>query len=225
VTARIVGVVGHVEQYGLDRASSAKPQIYYSLYQLPDEALPVFRNEVTFAVRTSGNPGSILPNVRKAVHDVIGDQPVYNIRTTRELVSGSIARQRFPMILLAAFSALALVLACVGIYGVLAYSIAQRVPEIGIQMALGATRWDVIRMLLQQGLWLTVIAVSIGTAAALVLTKVLSSFSHLLYGVRSADPLTFTAASLSLVMAALLACFIPATRAARLDPMNALRHD
>jgi len=225
VTARIVGVVGHVEQYSLDSASSGKPQIYYSLYQLPDEALPIFRNEVTFAVRAKVEPGTILPNVRKAVHDVIGDQPVYNIRTTRELVESSIARQRFPMILLAAFSISALMLACVGIYGVLAYSTAQRAPEFGIRMAVGATKWDVIRMLLQQGLRLTVVAVVIGAAAALVLTRVLSSFSHLLYGVRSTDSLTFAAASLALIAAALLACFIPANRAARLDPMDALRHD
>jgi predicted permease len=225
VTARIVGVVGHVEQYALDSAGSGKPQIYYSLYQLPDDALPIFRQEITFTVRAKVEPGTLLPNVRKAVHDVIGDQPVYNIRTTRELVEGSIARQRFPMILLTAFSVLALLLACVGIYGVLAYSIAQRVPEIGIRMAVGATKSDVIRMLLQQGLRLTVFAVAIGTGIALVLTRVLSSFSHLLYGVRSTDPFTFAAVSLALIAAALLACFIPANRAARLDPMHALRHD
>ena len=127
--------------------------------------------------------------------------------------------------LLATFAELALMLACVGIYGVLAYSTSQRLPEFGIRISLGATRWDVIWMVLQQDLRLTMIAVLIGTGAGLALTKVLSSFSHLLYGVGAADPLTFGAASLALIAAALLACLIPAYRAARLDPMIALRQD
>jgi predicted permease len=223
--ARIVGIVGHVRQYGIDGSGVEQSQIYYSLYQLPDEALPIFRNEVTFAVRTPLDSADVIPAVKNAVYGVSGDQPVYNIRTVRELVAGSMVRQRFSMILLSAFSGLALLLASVGIYSVISYSVAQRVPEIGVRMALGATRWDVLRMLLGQGLRLAAIGVAIGTAAAVALTRVLSSFSHLLYGVRATDPVTLLAASLCLVMAALLACFIPARRAARLDPMNVLRHD
>ena len=225
VAARIVGVIGHVEQYGIDGSGGEKPQIYYSLYQLPDEALPIFRGEVSFAVRTRLNLAAVLPAIKSAVHGVSGDQPVYNVRTMRDLVSGSMARQRFPMILLVAFAILALLLATVGIYGVISYSTAQRVPEIGIRMALGATKWDVLKMLVAQGLRLAFAGVAIGGAAAVMLTRVLSSFSHLLYGVHATDPLTFVAVSLCLVVAALVACYIPGRRAAQLDPMIALRHD
>jgi len=225
VAARIVGVVGHVEQYGIDGSGGEQPQIYYSFYQLPDEALPIFRNEVTFALRTPLSSAAVLPAIKNAVYGASGDQPVYNIRTMRDLVSGSMARQRFPMILLVAFAILALLLATVGIYGVISYSTARRVPEIGIRMALGAAKWDILQMLVRQGLRLAVTGVAIGAVAAAVLTRVLSSFSHLLYGVHADDPLTFAAVSLCLILAALLACYIPARRAARLDPMTALRHD
>jgi len=129
--------VGHVEHYGLDGATGEKPQIYYAFYQLPDEAVPVFRSEVTVAVRTSLMLASVMPAIRSAVRQAGSDQPVYNIRTMRELVSGSMARQRFPMVLLVAFAALALLLAWVGIYGVISYSTARRVNEIGIRIALG----------------------------------------------------------------------------------------
>jgi putative ABC transport system permease protein len=129
------------------------------------------------------------------------------------------------MLLLVAFSILALLLACVGICGVVSYSIAQRVPEIGIRMALGAESWDVLRMLLRQGLRLAAVGVAIGACGALVLAKVLPSFSHLLYGVRATDPWTLLAVSFCLIVATLLACFIPASRAARLDAMKALRHE
>ncbi len=225
VPARIVGVVGHVEQDGIDGAEGEKPQIYYSFYELPDETLPIFRNEITFAVRTPLNPAVMMPVIKNAVYGASSDQPVYDIRTMREIVSGSMARQRFPMILLVAFAVLALLLATVGIYGVISYSTAQRVPEIGIRMALGATRRHVLRMLLGQGLRLAAIGVGMGAAAAAMLTRALSSFSHLLYGVRATDPLTFLVVSLCLIMAALLACYLPARRAAQLDPMAALRQD
>jgi predicted permease len=225
VSARIVGVVGHVEQYGIDGSGGEKPQIYYSFYQLPDEALPIFRSEVTFAVRTRLNSAAVMPAIKNAVYGARGDQPVYNVRTMRDLVSGSMARQRFPMILLVAFALLALLLATVGIYGVISYSTAQRVPEIGIRMALGAAKWDILQMVVGQGLRLAFVGLAIGAVAASILTRVLSSFSHLLYGVGATDPLTFVAVSLCLAAAALFACYIPARRAAQLDPMTGLRHD
>jgi ABC-type antimicrobial peptide transport system permease subunit len=220
-----VGVVGHVEQYGIDGSGGEQPQIYYSFYELPDETLPIFRNEITFAVRTALNPAVVMAAIKNAVCGASGDQPVYNIHTMRELVSGSMSRQRFPMILLVAFAVLALLLATVGIYGVISYSTAQRVPEIGIRMALGATRWNVLQMLLGQGLRLAVIGVGIGAVAAAILTRVLSSFSRLLFGVRATDPFTLIVVSLCLITAALLACYIPARRAALVDPMTALRQD
>ena len=225
VAARIVGVVGHVEHYSLDGAEGEKPQIYYSFYQLPDDAVPVFRGEVTLTVRTPLDGATVVPAIEHAVYQSGDDEPVYNIRTMRDLVAGSMTRQRFPMILLVAFAVLALLLACVGIYGVISYSMAQRVQELGIRMALGAVEWDVVRMVIWQGLRLALAGIAIGAVAALILTRVLSSFSHLLYGVQANDPLTFIAASFVLLSAALLACYLPARRAARLDPLAALRHE
>jgi putative ABC transport system permease protein len=225
VAARVVGVVGHVEHYGLAAAVAEKPQIYFSFYQLPDEEVPVFRQEIAFVVRTARPDASVMPAIQQAVSESGSDQPIYDIRTMQELVSKSMDGQRFPMILLSAFAILALLLACVGIYGVISYSMAQRVREIGIRMALGAMRRDVLQMVIGNGLRLALAGVAIGTLAALILTRVLSSFSHLLYGVHSGDPLTFVVVSTLLLGAALLACYIPARRAASVDPMVALRYE
>jgi predicted permease len=223
--ARIVGVVGHVEHSGLDGSMGEKPQLYYSIYQLPDEALPVFRNQITVAVRTGRDADGLLPALRDAVRQAGSDQPVYNIRTMQELVSGSMGRQRFPMLLLVAFALLALVLAIVGIYGVISYSTIRRVNEIGIRMALGATKRDVLRMIVGQGIRLAVAGVSIGSVAALAVTRLLSSFSHLLYGVGANDPAILVAVAVVLVAAAALACYIPARRAASLEATAALRQE
>jgi predicted permease len=225
VAARIVGLVGHVEQYGLDGSAREKPQIYYSFYQLPDDAVPWFRDEVSLVVRTPLDASTIMPAIKSAVYQAGSDQPIYNIRSMQALVSESMAGQRFPMVLLSAFAVLALLLASVGIYGVISYSMTQRVRELGIRMALGAVRRDVLRMVIGQGLRLALAGVGIGVAGALILTRVLATFSHLLYGVRAADPLTFLAVSLVLLGTALLACYVPARRAARVDPMIALRHE
>ncbi len=153
------------------------------------------------------------------------DLPIYNVRTMRDLVPGSMSNQRFATVLLSAFAILALLLAAIGIYGVISYLTFQRIPEIGIRMALGATKWDVLQMLLGHGLKLGVAGVATGAVAALILTRILSSFSRLLYGVQETDPLTFVAVSACLMLAVLLACYIPARRAAHLDPMIALRHE
>jgi predicted permease len=225
VTARIVGVVGHVEQHGVDSPEHEKPQIYYCFYQLPDEGLPIFRNEVMFVVRTPLDPAAVMPAIKRAIYGASGDQPVYDIRSMGDLLSHSMAHQSFPMILLSGFAVLALVLATVGIYGVVSYSTAQRLPEIGIRMALGATRSDVLQMLIRRGIRLAFIGVAIGVFASVILGRLLSGFSHLLYGVRSTDPLTFVVVSLCLLVTALCACYIPAHRAAHLDPMSVLRHD
>jgi putative ABC transport system permease protein len=222
---RIVGVVGHVEQYALDGSWAEHPQIYYSFYQLPDELVPGFRKAVTFTVRTPLDPNSVMPVIKNVVYGAGNDQPIYHIDTMRNLVARSMAKQSFPMLLLVAFAVLALLLASVGIYGVISYSTAKRVPEIGIRMALGAEKWDVLRMLIAQGFRLAIAGVAIGAVAASILTRVLSSFSRLLYGVRANDPLTFIAVSLFLIFAALLACYFPARRAAQLDPMVALHEE
>jgi predicted permease len=225
VAVRVVGVVGHVEHYGLDGAVREKPQIYYSFYQLPDEAMSIFRDEVWLVVRTPLDASTIMAAIRSAVYQAGSDQPIYNIRTMQALVSASMDGQRFPMILLSAFAILALLLASVGIYGVISYSMAQRVRELGIRMALGAVKRDVLQLVIGQSLRLAIAGVAIGVAGALILTRMLASFSHLLYGVQAADPLTFIAVSAVLLSAALVACYVPARRAARVDPMVALRHE
>jgi putative ABC transport system permease protein len=225
LAARIVGVVGHVEHYGLDGSTGEKPQIYYSFYQLPDDAISIFRDEVAVAVRTSLDRASVLPAIREAVLQAGSDQPVYNVRTMEELVAGSMSRQRFPMILLVAFAGLALLLAFVGIYGVISYSTARRFHEIGIRIALGAVKSDVLRLVLGRGLRLAAAGVAVGALVSLVLGKVVSGFSRLLYGVTAADPLILSAVSILLIAAAGLACYLPARRAAALEPTIALRQD
>jgi predicted permease len=225
VAFRIIGVVGHVEHYRLDGSLGEKPQIYYSFYQLPDEAVPAFGVDVTLAVRTPLDVAAVMPAIKKAVFEAGADQPVYNIQTMQELVSRSMGRQRFPTLLLAAFAGLALTLASVGTYGVISYSTSQRMHEIGIRIALGASRRDVLRMIIGQGVRLALIGIAIGTSAALILAKALPSFSHLLYGIAASDPLTFAGTSFVLMSTAILACYVPARRAAQLDPTIALRSE
>jgi putative ABC transport system permease protein len=164
-----------------------------------------------------------MPAIRNVIYGAGKDQPVYNVQTLQQIVSDSMASQRLPTILLGAFAVLALLLASVGIYGLISYSVTLRVKEIGIRMALGAERRDVLRMVVAQGLGLTVAGLLIGAAGALLLARLLSSFSRLLYGVRTSDPLTFMTVSLVLVGVSVLACYLPARRAARIDPMDALR--
>jgi predicted permease len=224
VSAEIVGIVGHVDHYALDSSVGEKPQIYFSFYQLPDEAMPVFRS-VAVVVRAQSSAASVMAAVRNAVHEAGGNQPIYNMRTMPELVSRSMGRQRFPMLLLVAFAVLALLLACVGIFGVISYSTARRVKEIGIRMALGATRPNILRMVVGEGLRLAVAGVLTGMVAALALGRLVSRFSRLLYGVRAGDPLILLTVSAMLIGAALLACYIPARRAASLEPTDSLRQE
>jgi predicted permease len=223
-TARIVGVVGHAKHWDLSGADPArdKPQIYASFYQLLDQWVPAFSKDLTITIRTSLDMPTILPAIKNAVHS---DQSVYNVHTMQEFVSASMTSQRLSMILLATFAGLALLLASIGIYSVISYSTAQRIPELGIRMALGAGRQDVLQMVIWQGLRLALVGIAIGAVAASILSRAVSSFSHLLYGVRASDPLTFIAVSFALLSAALLACYPLARRAAHLDPMIALRHE
>jgi predicted permease len=223
---RIVGVVGHVKLFGLDdNARSIRNEAYLSLYQDPDEWVASGYPDTTVLVRTSLDLGSVLPEIKNAVNAAGGDQPVYHVQTMQEIASQSMASQRFPMLLLGAFAGLALLLATVGIYGVISYSVAQRTHEIGIRMALGADGREVFRMVIGDGLRLTFAGLAIGLAAAVVLARFLSSFSRLLYGVGASDPVTFAGVSVMLAGVAIFACYIPARRAARVDPMVALRYE
>jgi putative ABC transport system permease protein len=164
---------------------------------------------------------SLAMPLRNAVWAVDKDQPVSNIRDMEEIVAAAMARQRFSTMLLGIFAALALVLAAVGIYGVMSYSVAQRTREIGVRMALGAQRSDVLRMTMGQGFKLVALGVVIGLAASLVLTRVMAS---LLFGISATDPFTFIAISLVLLAVAMLASYIPSLRATRVDPMVALHY-
>jgi predicted permease len=225
-TARVIGVVGHVRHWGLGDSGTYNPsQIYISFYQLPDEWAQAFARDLSVAVRAPLDAATIMPAIQNVVYGTGKDQPMYNVQTMQQIASDSMASQRLPMVLLGAFAVLALLLASVGIYGVLSYSVSQRIQEIGIRMALGAGRRDVLRMIIGQGLRLAVAGLLIGMAVALLLARLLSSFSRLLYGVRTSDPLTFMTTSLVLVGVSVLACFFPARRASRIDPMIALKYE
>jgi putative ABC transport system permease protein len=207
----IVGVVADVHHLGL--ASDCSPEVYLPFAQSP---LPNF----AVAVRTDSNPAALAEAVRHIVAGADRNQSVYDISTLEERLAQSIAPQRHQTIILAMFAAVALSLAAVGVYGVMAYVTSQRVPEIGIRMALGATSGDVFKTVLGEGFKLTMAGVIAGLAGATALTRVISSF---LYGVGVTDPVTFASASLLLIAIALLACYSPARRAAKTDPVKALR--
>ena len=222
---RIVGVVGHVRHWGLgNEGSLTQAQAYYPLYQIPDDWVTASQGfpNTTIIVRTPLPPSALIPAIKNVIHGIGKDQPIYNVETMQEIASESMSAQRFPMILLGAFAVLALLLASVGIYGVISYSVTQRAHEIGIRMALGAEKQNIFRMIIGQGLRLALAGLVIGIAAALVLTRLLA---NLLYGVKSSDPLTFIAVSTLLTAIAVLACYIPARRAMRVAPMVALRHE
>ncbi|PYP87523.1 MAG: ABC transporter permease [Candidatus Angelobacter sp. Gp1-AA117] len=223
---RIIGVVGHVKHWGLGELTpTTQMQVYGCFYQINDEWMPVMQPSTTVLVRTRLDERSLLDAVRKTVYGAGNEQPIYGVKTMQETVSASMATQSFPMVLLMAFAGLALVLATVGIYGLLAYFVQRRTQEIGIRMALGAQRQDVFRMLIARGLKLNLAGIAIGISSALLLARVLSSFSNLLYGVGVNDPLTLIAASSVLTLTAILACYVPARRAAMVAPTEALRQE
>jgi predicted permease len=211
---QVVGVVNDVRQREL--ASEPTPQMYLT-YEQAGFFAPRF-----LVVKTEGDPLALAGTVRKTVWEVDGDQPVSNVNTMEGVLSESLARQRFSTLLLGVFAGLALVLAAVGIYGVMSYSMAQRTREIGIRMALGAQRRDVLKLAVGQGLRLVAVGVLLGLAGALALTRVMSS---LLFGVSATDPATLVTISLILIAVALVASYIPARRAAKVDPLIALRYE
>jgi putative ABC transport system permease protein len=172
--------------------------------------------------RTSGTPAALAPSVRGAVLSIDPDQPVFNIKTMDDILAASVATRRISMLLLSGFAGLALLLAALGVYGLISYSIAQRTHEIGLRMALGATGRDVLKLVLRQGMSLVLVGVTLGLASAFALTRVMSS---LLYEVSASDPVTFIGVALLLIAVALVACLIPARRAMKVDPMVALHYE
>jgi putative ABC transport system permease protein len=214
----IVGVVGHVKHYSLD--AEGREQIYFP-HQQPLYGGFVPR-DMTLAVRTSLDPAGVTSAIREQVFAVDRDLPLYNIATMDQLVSTSVAQPRLNLSLLVAFAALALILAAVGVYGVMAYAVTQRTHEIGIRMALGALPADVLCQVLVEGGRLAAFGVALGLVAALALTRLMST---LLFGVKPTDPVTFGAVAAVLVFVALAACYVPARRATGVDPIIALRYE
>jgi putative ABC transport system permease protein len=209
----IVGLVGHVKHKGLEGESRVQYYIPHTQMQNPNMFL---------VVRTNGDPSSLTGAVRSAIRGFDKDLPVYRVKTMEQFVADSMAQRRFAMTLLGIFAAVAMVLAAVGLYGVMSYSITQRSHEIGIRMALGARAADVLRLVIGQGMLLAVIGVAIGIAGAFALTRLMA---NLLFGVKASDPMTFAAIAAVLTLVALLACFVPARRATKVDPMVALRYE
>jgi putative ABC transport system permease protein len=177
---------------------------------------------MTFVVNTTSDPAEMAPAVERELRAIDPDQPVSDVRTMKQVMADTVARARFNTLLLALFAGLATLLAAVGIFGVMNYSVTLRTREIGLRMALGAQPGQVLMLILKQGLLLTLIGIGIGLAGALALTRIMSS---LLFGVNATDPVTFTALVLLLTVVSLLACYIPARRATKVDPLIALRYE
>jgi putative ABC transport system permease protein len=209
----IVGVVADTKLYGLD--NPARLEVYSPYRQRPSA-------DMNLVVRSTMDPASLTSAIRASVAAIDKDQPIFDVHTMQQLVDDSISTRRLTLVLLGIFSALALILAAIGIYGVMAYSVALRTQEIGIRMALGAQQKDVLRLILGQGARIAFFGVTIGLVAAAALARLLSS---LLFSVSASDPITFAAVSILLVAIALLACYIPARRALRVDPIIALRYE
>jgi putative ABC transport system permease protein len=209
----VVGEVDNIKAFGLERPDL--PTVYRPYAQRPFVL-------VAFTIRTAGDPAALLHSAQQAVWDVDKDQPIFRTLPLSTLATQSVALRRVSTLLLAAFATLALLLAAVGIYGVMAYAVARRTHEIGTRMALGAQPNDVLRLVLGQGARLTVSGVGIGVVAALVLTRFMAS---ILFGVGASDPLTFAGVAILLAVVALAACYIPARRAMRIDPMAALKYE
>jgi predicted lysophospholipase L1 biosynthesis ABC-type transport system permease subunit len=209
----IVGIVGNVRQFGL--AGQPTPHLYAPFDQWP-------LDEVTAVIRGSRPTSAVLVGARTVVRELDAELPMYDAQPLDQLVAESVARRRFFALLLAGFAAVALLLAAIGIYGVIAYAVQQRSREIGIRIALGATRDRVVGMVIRQGLLLTLIGTAVGLAGAAALTRFLRG---LLFAVSATDPVTFIVVPAVLVVVALLACAIPARRAVAVDPATAIRSD
>jgi putative ABC transport system permease protein len=209
----VVGVVGHTKHEGLDAEN--RLQLYLPYAQQPRPLLAV-------AVRTAGEPAGYVNQMRRAVQAIDPDQPISAVRTMDELIAQSVGQRRLSMLLLSLFSGIALLLASLGIYGLMSYSVAQRSRELGVRIALGADRADVLRLVLRQGMSLALTGIAIGVGVAFALTRLVSSQ---LYDVRATDPATFAGMAVLLGLTALAANLIPALRATRVDPAVVLREE
>jgi putative ABC transport system permease protein len=222
VVLEIVGVVAHVKQFGLDEANPVNMQFYVPISQIPSDYLGDVLRQVSFVVRGSSGAALLSQSVRAALSQIDSSQPLYELKTYKEVVKSQTELQRFTAMLLASFAGIALFLAALGIYGVLSYGVEQRVHEIGIRMALGATTSDVLRVLVGTAMLTVLVGLGAGSLVALALTRYMRS---VLYGVRASDPLVFGGIAGLLTVVALLASLAPARRATKIHPMVALRSD
>ena len=224
VEAEIVGVVNHIKQWGPDNdpKGAVEAQFYYPFMQLPEKLMPLVAKAVAVVIRTKGDPAALVEPVRHAVAEIDARQGIYNVQTMTDVLAGSFATRRLTMILLGVFAALALALACVGIYGVVSYLVGHRTREIGVRIALGAQRADILQMVLSEGTRMAAAGAALGLLGAFGVTRLMASQ---LFGVSAHDPLTFAGVALLLMLVAILACYVPARRATRVDPIVALRHE
>lgn len=225
MTPEIVGIVGHVKHWGLDTDGDPKhpivAQAYMPFIQIPDKFW-TGPPQAEVVLRTKGSPAALVPAIRQAVEKLNGENVIYETKPLEQIVAESLAARRFSMILLSVFAALALLLSSIGIYGVISYVVGQRTHEIGIRMALGAQRGDVLRLMLGEGMRMTLVGVAIGVGMALGLTHIMVK---MLFGVSATDPVTFASVAIVLSAVALAACYIPARRAMGVDPIVALRYE
>jgi putative ABC transport system permease protein len=199
-----------------------QPQLYLPFNQAPNDMLPFLAPRMNLIVRTTADPLNLTTAVRSQVQALDPNQPVYNVSTMERTLDQSLVTQRLSMTLLAFLAGLALILAAVGIYGVMSYTVTQRSHEIGIRMAIGAQRRDVFRMVIGRGMLLALIGVALGLVGAFALTRLMAT---MLYGVEPTDPATFVSIGILLIGVALAACYVPGRRATKVDPMVALRYE
>jgi predicted permease len=225
IEPEIVGIVGHVKHWGLDTDGDAKhsivAQVYMPLMQIPDQVWsgPPYSQVVA---RIEGSAAGVFPAIRETIEKMNAENVIYGAKSLEEVVGDSMAARRFTMALLGVFAGLAVLLSSIGIYGVISYVVGQRTNEIGIRIALGAQRRDVLRLMLGEGMKMALLGVLIGIAVALGLTHLMV---NILFGVSATDPITFLGVAILLVVVALAACWIPARRATRVDPLVALRYE
>ena len=220
--AEIVGIVAHVKHFGLDAVERIQPQLYLPFNQAPDDMLPFLAPRMNLAIRTTADPLSLTAAVRREVQALDPNQPVYNVSTMERVLDQSLVTQRLSMTLLAFLASLALILAAVGIYGVMSYTVTQRSHEIGIRMAIGAQPRDVFKMVIGRGMLLALLGVGFGLVGAFALTRLMTT---MLYGVAPTDPATFVSIGILLTGVALVACYVPGRRATKVDPLVALRYE
>ena len=218
----IVGIVGHVKQWGLDTdaTSSVRSQMYIAFRQFPDGVMDLVSTGSAYVVRTAGDSHAVVPALKRATNGVNGNMVMFGEQSMEDIIEGSLGARRFTRLVLAVFAGLALLLAAVGIYGVMSYAVSQSVHEIGIRQALGADRRRVLAMVLGGAVRMALVGIAIGGAGGLAVTR---AIKRLLFGVTAADPLTFAAVSVMLLLVTAIASCIPAWRATRVDPITALR--